>query len=91
MLCFSLGSRVRGNDGGACGNDGGVLVVFGHPLRALGPHASPSSPPARGRGLTVLRCFCWVSRVCVEMACFVFVPASAGIGWLAGMTEGVRE
>ena len=23
MLCFSLGSRLRGNDGGAGGNDGG--------------------------------------------------------------------
>ena len=25
VLCFSLGSRVRGNDGGVRGNDGGVL------------------------------------------------------------------
>ena len=24
VLCFSLGSRVRGNDGRACGNDGVV-------------------------------------------------------------------
>ena len=23
VLCFSLGSRLRGNDGGVCGNDGG--------------------------------------------------------------------
>ena len=24
VLCFSLGSRLRGNDGGVRGNDGGV-------------------------------------------------------------------
>ena len=39
VVCFSLGSRVGGNDVDGCGNDGGV-VIFVHPLRAS--HASPS-------------------------------------------------
>ena len=33
MLCFSLGSRLRGNDGIVRGNDVGVCV--GHPPRSL--------------------------------------------------------
>ena len=27
VLCFSLGSRLRGNDGGVCGNDGGGWIA----------------------------------------------------------------
>ena len=63
VLCFSLGSRVRGNDVGAsagmtwaCGND--VAVNFGHPLRAA--HASPSLCEGEGNGVL---CFSLVSRV----------------------------
>ena len=34
MLCFTLDSRVRGNDVMVCGNDGGgvgILPIFTHP------------------------------------------------------------
>ena len=42
VLCFSLDSRVRGNDVGLAGRDGccgidGVAVKFGHPLRRCAP------------------------------------------------------
>ena len=32
VLCFSLGSRLRGNDGGWRGNDGGFTLTLGPPL-----------------------------------------------------------
>ena len=62
VLCFALGSRVRGNDGVVRGNDGwargndgwargndGGGVNFGHPLRAA--HASPSQSEGEEKGV----------------------------------------
>ena len=41
MLCFSLGSRLRGNDGRVRGNDGGVRGI-GDAFNAPPPGASPA-------------------------------------------------
>ena len=45
VLCFSLGSRLRGNDVGVRGNDGGCLGLRCH------PHPGPL--PSRERGFAV--------------------------------------
>ena len=82
MLCFSLGSRVRGNDGGACGNDGGACGNDGCPAP---PWALTSDPllvsPWEGEGWATVVALMVGVWVWVEMACFVFlwVPASAGM------------
>ena len=46
MLYFSLGSRLRGNDGGGRGNDGGLAGRMGF----VHPHPNPL--PSRERGCT---------------------------------------
>ena len=77
MLCFSLGSRVRGNDGGACGNDGGACGNDGGGFEDGGCWWFWASPEG---WVTVVALMVGV-WVWVEMACFVFlwVPASAGM------------
>ena len=53
VLCFSLGSRLRGNDGGVCGNDGGSA-----------PFTLTPALSHRGRGgLIGVLCFSLGSRV----------------------------
>ena len=58
MLCFSLGSRLRGNDVGVRGNDGGCEGEGGggkdvrfHPHPRFKPGAGSSPLPSRERGL----------------------------------------
>ena len=43
MLCFSLGSRLRGNDVGVRGNDGGGVCGFTH---------TPGSSPGQALALS---------------------------------------
>ena len=48
MLCFSLGSRLRGNDGIVRGNDVGVCV--GHPPRSVCGRLGFRAPFASRKG-----------------------------------------
>ena len=67
VLCFSLGSRLRGNDGGVCGREGicGFTLTPGSsPGQALGSRLRGNDGGVRGRGgLIGVLCFSLGSRL----------------------------